>query len=180
MKKFLTIIPLVILFCFTFGCQDKEAMAELEVMKAQKKIEEQNKAKVKRFFEELDKDNYEFIREICAPEYASYYPSGVTEPISLETQIEQTKMTQKAISDRVHNIEELIAAGDKVIVRGNIKFTQTSELMGVPATGTKVEASSIYIFSIKDGKAVEMREELDMLGVMTQLGLELKPKEAEK
>ncbi len=30
MKKFLTIIPLVILLCFTFGCQDKEAMAEQE------------------------------------------------------------------------------------------------------------------------------------------------------
>ena len=89
-------------------------------------------------------------------------------------------MTQKVVSDRVHNIEELIAAGDKVIVRGNIKFTQTGELMGLPATGTKIETSTIYIFSIKDGKIVEIREELDMLGVMTQLGLELKPKEAEK
>ncbi|GAH62106.1 unnamed protein product, partial [marine sediment metagenome] len=35
MKKFLMIIPLVILLCFAFGCQDKEAMAELEAMKAQ-------------------------------------------------------------------------------------------------------------------------------------------------
>ena len=177
MKKLFTILPLVLILCFIVGCQDKAAKAELEEFKAQAEVEEQNKALVKRFFEEIDKENYEFIREICAPEFASYYPSGVTEPMSLEAQLEQTKMTQKAISDRVHNIEELIAAGDKVIVRGNIKFTHTSELMGVPATGIKVEASAIYIFSIKDGKAVEMREEFDMLGAMMQLGMELKPRE---
>jgi len=35
MKKLLIVIPLVILLCFTFGCQDKEAMAELEEFKAQ-------------------------------------------------------------------------------------------------------------------------------------------------
>ena len=35
MKKLFMILPLVFLLCFTFGCQDKEAMAELEAMKAQ-------------------------------------------------------------------------------------------------------------------------------------------------
>jgi hypothetical protein len=43
MKKLLMVIPLVFLLCFTFGCQDKEAMAELEEFKSQTALEEQNK-----------------------------------------------------------------------------------------------------------------------------------------
>jgi hypothetical protein len=33
---------------------------------------------------------------------------------------------------------------------------------------------------IKDGKIVDAREDFDVLGWMQQLGMELKPKEAEK
>jgi predicted ester cyclase len=43
-----------------------------------------------------------------------------------------------------------------------------------------VTAGSIEIFTTKDGKIVEERQEADMLGMMTQLGLELKPTEPEK
>ena len=32
MKKLLTVIPLVILFCFTFGCQKGEEVAEEPVV----------------------------------------------------------------------------------------------------------------------------------------------------
>ena len=35
MKKLCMVLSLVLVLCFTFGCQDKEAMAELEEFKAQ-------------------------------------------------------------------------------------------------------------------------------------------------
>ena len=43
MKKLFMILPLVLVLCFAFGCQDKEATAELEEFKAQAALEEQNK-----------------------------------------------------------------------------------------------------------------------------------------
>ncbi len=52
--------------------------------------------------------------------------------------------------------------------------------MGIPATGNKYESSGILINRIENGKIVEAREELDQLGMMMQLGMELKPKEEEK
>jgi predicted ester cyclase len=52
--------------------------------------------------------------------------------------------------------------------------------MGVPATGNKYETSGILISRIENGKVAEQREDFDMLGFMQQLGMELKPKEAEK
>lgn len=40
MKKLLMILPLVLILCFMVGCQEKEAMAESEEMKAQIEIED--------------------------------------------------------------------------------------------------------------------------------------------
>ncbi len=51
------------------------------------------------------------------------------------------------------------------------------DLGGIPATGVKTEAGGIEIFHIEDGKIVEVWEISDTLGIMQQLGMELKPKE---
>ncbi len=182
MQKSLMVIPLVILFCFSISCQNQEATAELEEMKDQAEVEEQNMEVVRNYFKELDKGNADVFREVYAPDAAYYFPSGITEPMSLEQEIEQFKMFHNAIPDLVHNIEEIISVGDKVIVRFIARGTHTGEIeeMGIPATGNEVEISSIIIFRIENGKVVEERQEADMLGFMLQFGMELKPKEAKK
>jgi hypothetical protein len=50
MKKLHLILPLILILCFMAGCLDKEAIAEHEEFRAQKEIEEQNKAIVKRYY----------------------------------------------------------------------------------------------------------------------------------
>ncbi len=180
MKKFLTIIPLVILLCFTFGCQDKEAMAELEAMKAQAEAEEQNKGLVKRMYEAWGKGDFEAFKEVVAPEYVYYLPSRSTKPMSLEEAIEFGKMLHNAFPDRTYSIEELIAVEDIIISRFIFSGTHEGEFMGIPATGNKTEISGIMIARIENGKIVEDKEEVDLLGLMQQLGMELKPKEEEK
>jgi hypothetical protein len=42
------ILSLALVLCFMVGCQDKEAMAELEAMKVQEELEEQNRDIVRR------------------------------------------------------------------------------------------------------------------------------------
>ncbi len=179
MKKLLTIIPLVILLCFTFGCQDKEAMAELEEFKAQAAVEEQNKALVKSMFEAWAKGDFEAFNEAVAPEYLWYTPSISNEPKSREETIEFGKMMLIAFPDITFSIEEMIAKGDKVISRFIMRATHEGEFQGIPATGNKVEGSGIMISRIENGKVVEDREDFDNLGLMMQLGMELKPKEKE-
>ena len=99
--------------------------------------------------------------------------------MSLEQSINQAKMFQKGLPDLVHNIDEIIAVGNKVIVRfiGRVTHTADIEEMGISATGKKMEVSSIVIFRIEKGKVLEIRQEADMLGFMQQFGFELKPKE---
>jgi steroid delta-isomerase-like uncharacterized protein len=177
MKKRFLILPLVLVLCFVSGCQDKAAMAELEALKAQAEVEEQNKALIRNFLKEMDNKNFEIANEVYAPDVKFYYPSNSTEPMSFEQSITMAKSFYAAFPDFSHIIEELIAVGDKVILRAVDRGTHQGEFNGIPATGNTVEFSVIAIFYIKEGKVVEAREEYDMLGFMQQLGFELKPKE---
>jgi predicted ester cyclase len=52
--------------------------------------------------------------------------------------------------------------------------------MGIPATGNTIEFGELGILQIKEGKIVKGWFMEDVLGLMQQLGMELKPKEAEK
>jgi len=180
MKKLFMILPLALILCFVVGCQDKEAMAELEAMKAQAEVEEQNKEIVKGLFEELNKGNIEIWKELCAPEFAYYSPSTSPEPMSMDVTIECFQMGFEGFPDLNWKTHDLMAKGDKVIVRLTQTGTHEGEYRGIPATGNKTKIGGILIFQFKDGKCTETREEADSLGFMQQLGMELKPKEAEK
>ena len=180
MKKLLYVIPLVILLCFTFGCQNKAEKAELEKFRTQAKIEEQNKAIANREWEAWSKGDFEAFKEVVAPEYVYHMPSGSTKSLSREETIEMGKMVHNGFPDVIFSIEEMFAVGDRVISRYTMRGTHQGETQGIPATGNKIEISGIMINRIEKGKVVEDREEADMLGLMQQLGMELKPKQAEK
>ena len=180
MKKLLCGIPLVLLLCFAFGCQNKAEKAELEKFRAQAKLEEQNKAIANREWEAWSKGNFEAFKEVVAPEYIYYMPSGNTKSLSREETIEMGKMVHNGFPDVTFSIEEMFAVGDRVISRYIMRGTHLGEIQGIPATGNKIEISGIMINRIENGKVVEDREDADMLGLMQQLGMELKPKEAEK
>lgn len=180
MKEYLSVIPLALLLCFVVGCKNKAEKAELEKFRAQAKLEEQNKEIVKRFFEEFNKGNFEIFNELCAPDYKFYLPSNNPKPVPREEQIEQEKMNFRNFPDLNLRIDKLFADGDTVIICFIITGTHQGEWAGIPATGNKVEISAIEIYRIENGKIVETRQEANYLGLMEQLGMELKPKEVKK
>jgi steroid delta-isomerase-like uncharacterized protein len=76
-----------------------------------------------------------------------------------------------AFPDIKINIEDEIGEGDKVVTRWTFQGTHQGELMGMPATGKRVSVSGISTDRIANGKVVEHWAELDMLGLMQQLGV---------
>lgn len=180
MKNPLLVVSLVLVLCFVFGCQNKAEKAELEKFRTQAKIEEQNKALVKRLIDELNRGNAEIVKELYAPDLKSYSPSGSTTPTSQNESFELTKAYFNAFPDLNQTIEELVASGEKVAVRFIARGTHKGDFQGIPATGNKMELSGIVILHIKDGKIIEERQDTDSLGFMMQLGMELKPKEIKK
>ena len=64
MNRSLVFLPLVILMAFTLGCQDQQALAELEGMKAQAEVEEQNKEVVLESIRGIDAQDFESLRDL--------------------------------------------------------------------------------------------------------------------
>jgi len=158
------------------GCQDKEAMAELEEFKAQAEVEEQNEQLIRNFFKEIDSGNWEMFNEILADDAKIYFPSN-SPSMSKEEWINDLNVSLKSFPKWQHSIKDLITKGDKVVVHIVDTTTHEGEFQGIPATGNKVEFGVIIIFRIENGKIVEAIQEADVLGWMMQLGMELKPKE---
>jgi len=180
MKNPLLVVSLVILLCFTFSCQNKAEKAELEKFRTQAKVEEQNKTLAKRVMEAVNKGDFDTIKELTAPEFVRYSPSTTIDIRSLEEFVEAVKIIQRGLPDINISIEESYAEGDRVISRYIMRGTHQGEFLGIPATGNKLEGSGMLIFRIENGKVVEIREEFDSVGLMQQLGMELKPKEVKK
>ena len=68
------------------------------------------------------------------------------------------------------SVDDLIAEGDRVVIRWTGTGTHSGEFMGVPATGVKISVTGIAIDRIEGGKIVEHWEQFDTLGMMQQLG----------
>jgi predicted ester cyclase len=179
MKKYLSVIPSVLLICFVVGCQDKAAMAELGEFRIQTEVEEQNKAMVQKILAEGDEGNVDILSEICSSEYKMYWPSNA-EPINLEEHIQLWQAFINAFPDLNHTIDEIIAEGDQVSTRETVRGIHKGEFQGIPPTDKQFTMSAICLWRFKDGKLVEYRADGDMLGMMTQLGMELKPKPKEE
>lgn len=67
--------------------------------------------------------------------------------------------------------EDEMAMGDKVVIRWTVRATHTGALMNIPATGKPVTWTGITIVRVADGKIVEQWQEVDLLGLMQQLGV---------
>ena len=81
------------------------------------------------------------------------------------------KMLSTSFPDQHIAIDDIIAEGDKVVVRSTFSGTQTGPLMGFPPTGKHCTQSQISIFYLVNGKVSEYWFNADDLGMIRQLGL---------
>ena len=179
MNKYLCAIPLALLLCFTIACQDKTAMAELEKFRAQAKVQEQNKEIVKRYWNgKWNERRPEILDELQTSDVVNY---GTSMKINNLKEYKQVYgMFLSAFHDTHLTIEEIVAEGDRVMTRVLFSGVQQGALEGIPATGKPVTISIFTVFRLVNGKIAEEWEIYDDLGMMQQLGMELKPKEAIK
>ena len=180
MKKLYLILPLALVLCFMVGCQDKEAIAELEAMKAQAEVEEQNREIVRRTHNEVwSKGDMDVIDELYDNNYVAHWTSG-PDTHGLDELREVIMEARTAFPDLREDIEQIVAEGDLVVTRFSTGGTFKGNIMGVSPKDKKVTRQEIAIHRIVNGKIVEQWTVADSLVLMQQLGMELKPKEGEK
>ena len=130
---------------------------------------EQNKALVHRLFEEgVNQNKMSAADEIIAPNYVNHdFPAPAP---GLEGFKMVVGMFRAAFPDIRITIEDSLAEGDKVMTRGHFTGTHQGAFMGVPPTGKKMMLKFIDEWRFENGKAVENWVQLDIMGLMQQLG----------
>ena len=133
---------------------------------------EENKAVMRRIVEEIyNKGNVSVAGELVSPEYGYSYDSDLGRSKGIESYKQFASMILKAFPDHHITLEDIIAEGDKVVMRLTVTGTHTGgDYMGIAPTGRQFKMSAIIISRLVNGKIVEQWENADLLGQLQQLG----------
>ena len=122
---------------------------------------EENKAIVRRYYEEgWNQKNAAVRDELISPDLVYHSPLGSAgDKAELYKGVITGFLT--AFPDVQVTIDEMIAEGDQVAVAVTSSGTHSGETPNHPPTGKAYKATSISIFTLKDGKIVSQRIDFD-------------------
>jgi predicted ester cyclase len=117
----------------------------------------ENKAISNRVAQAISEGDLDALDDLMAPELAEEFKREVAE-------------LRRAFPDYAGTNVEQIVEGEKVANRFVFLGTHLGEFEGISPTGKRIEFVGHSIDSMVEGKIVESWVEVDMLGVMRQLG----------
>lgn len=107
------------------------------------------------------------VDEIFAPGCVMHFPGGDGGTGRI---LRFHLLTMDAFPDLSFVIDDMIAEGSRVAVRGRMTGTSTGPFHGYPPTGKRVTMGFITLCRVRDGKIAETWGYNDMPGLMRQLG----------
>lgn len=127
--------------------------------------DECNRALVRRAFDEVwNRHNLAAIDEVFAADVV-YHGGG--NPICGTVELRRRIASfQEAFPDICHEIEDLMVAGDRVVVRWTGRGTHEGEFMGIPASGLRMQYEGITICQVRGGRIGEVWVVADILGLL--------------
>lgn len=111
----------------------------------------------------------EAIRQFASEMYHDH--SIFWRPKSIDEFVNAVKMFTAAFPDQHYEFQDVIAAGDKVVIRGIYSGTHKGAFAGMPPTGKKFSIVEIDIFRIEGDKIVEHWDAADTASMERQLGI---------
>jgi steroid delta-isomerase-like uncharacterized protein len=133
--------------------------------------ESENKALIRRWIEEVwNHGREELIEQMRAPDTVAMGLGEGTQKSRGQAPFKTFYSNLRGTFGDLHlKIEDIIAEGDKVVVRFSAKGTHTGSLLA-PATGRRVKFFGIIIARIAHGKIAESWNNIDQLGMLRQIG----------
>lgn len=133
---------------------------------------ENNKAIVRRFYEEvMNNGRVELLDELMDEDFDDHGEALFGSPQGREV-IKQGIIATHSILPNLHvTIEDMIAEGDMVGVRGTMRCTHQGEWLGVTPTGNELTWKGIAMFRFSNGRLMQRWFNSDGLTIMQQLGL---------
>jgi predicted ester cyclase len=135
--------------------------------------EARNKERLKAYVNEVwVEGNVDAIEEYVDPGYVEHNLSGHNPDIEgIDAHRQNVEQFRTAFPDLELDLERIVASGNKTAQLFTCRGTHEGELMGTPPTGNSVEIPAVGITVWDNGKMVEDWSQVDMLGMMEQLGL---------
>jgi predicted ester cyclase len=132
---------------------------------------DQARAIVAPFYDALNapatKDVRALVEGIARDDWRSF--SGEAASKGREEFIQQVIGFGKAIPDLCWEIKEVIAAGDKIVVRSEARGTPAGDFMGVAHTGKRFAIMTLDLHTIVDGRLAAAHHVEDWAGAIRQL-----------
>jgi len=107
--------------------------------------------------------------QVLTADYESCWGYLPSECWGRDTSIKVVGGFAKSIPDMRFEIKEVLVAGDRVVVRGEVTGTPAGDLFGVPHTGKSFRIMAIDIQTIQDGKITRTYHLENWLSALGQL-----------
>jgi len=131
---------------------------------------EENKQLCRDYFDAFLRRDVEWMDRHVAPEFVRHDPGLPFEVRGPEGVAQLHDALLPAFPDMELPLHDLVAEGEKVLVRLTIHATHTGPFGELEATGRRIEVPVLDLFQIRDERFVEHWALLDNLGMMRQLG----------
>lgn len=129
------------------------------------------KGVVGRYYDDvLNRRQVDALDELAAEDYIEHdpFPGQGNGRADLKARAE---LLLRAFNPLQFTVEDVIAEGDKVVVRWTNTGTHSGAFLGVPPTGKKVTIAGIDIHAVRNDRMAEHWHVVDQLAMMQQLGL---------
>ena len=131
---------------------------------------ENNKAVVQRYYQEvLNAGRVDVLDELAVEDYAEHdpLPGQGTGRAGLA---QRANMLIDGLAGHFE-IEDMVAEGDRVVVRWTNTGTQVGEFAGIPPTGNPFTIAGIDIHAVRGGRLAEHWHVVDQFSLLQQLGV---------
>lgn len=136
-------------------------------------VTEENKSLATHFLQLISEGNLEEICNTISPDWKMNIGLGKAEIPTGPEGMKKLFETFGKIKQQWF-INDVIAEGDKVVVRATNKCLQEN-FLGIPSYGQTQSFTAIFIHRLADGKIVETWRNADDLGRVMQLGAKIQP-----
>jgi predicted ester cyclase len=129
-----------------------------------------NKALVRRFYREVYVDwSMALVDEVVSPRFTSHdwQDDGARGPLAFR---DYYAAIRSAVPDARYEVDDLIAEGDKVVVRWRLLGTHEGDFGGIAATGRAIALKGIAIYRVDSGMLMERWVVSDLHGLLEEIG----------
>ncbi|MGZ4138522.1 MAG: ester cyclase [Actinomycetota bacterium] len=126
---------------------------------------------VRRYYEEVfNQRNVDIADDLAVEDYVEHdpFPGQGNGRSDLKARVQAILA---AFNPLHFTVEDIVAEGDRVVVRWSQTGTHTGNFMGIPPTGKTFSIAGIDIHELREGRMAEHWHVVDLFALLQQLGV---------